>query len=69
MYRKMTVALSSRSGDKGDARGDAAPAAGVAPDCISPALRHPQCAAAWRGSHFWALAEDSSEDEDDAASI
>jgi hypothetical protein len=65
----MTVTLSSPSGDKGDARGDTAPAAGVAPVCISPALHHPQCAAAWRGSRFWALAEDSSKDEDDAASI
>jgi hypothetical protein len=66
---KMTVALSTRSGDKGVARGDAATAAGVAPVCLSPALRHPQCAAAWHGSRFWALAEDSSEDDDDAASV
>jgi hypothetical protein len=63
----MTVAL-SRSGDKGD-KGDSAPAAGVAPVCSSPALRLPQRAAAWRGSWFWALAEDSSDDEDDAAPI
>jgi hypothetical protein len=56
--RKMTVAL-SRSGDKGDS----APAAGVAPVCPSPALRLPQRAAAGRGSRFWALAGDSSDNE------
>jgi hypothetical protein len=64
LSRDMTVAL-SRSGDKGDS----APAAGVAPVCSSPALRLPQRAAAWRGSRFWALAEDSSDEEDDATPI
>jgi hypothetical protein len=65
----MTVALSLHFGDKGDARGDAVTAAGVALDCFSPALRHLLCAAARRGSRFWALAEDSSEDDDDVASV
>jgi hypothetical protein len=61
----MTVALLPSSGDKGDA----VTVAGVAPVCPSPAPRHPQCVVAGRGSRFWALVEDSSDDDDDVAPV
>jgi hypothetical protein len=64
---RMTVAFLSRSSDKGDAWGDSTMAAGVVPECPAPALRWSQCVAAVRGSRFWALAGDSS-DEDDVVS-
>jgi hypothetical protein len=60
----MTIALGS-SGDKGGSRGDAAAATGVVPPQVPPALgrapRHPVVC----GSHFWALAGGSSDDDSD----
>jgi hypothetical protein len=65
----MTVAFLSRSGDKGDAPGDSASAACVAPACPAPVPRRPQGVAAARGSRFWALAGDSSDEEDEPSSL
>jgi hypothetical protein len=63
----MTVAFLSRSGDKGDASGDSTTAACVAPACPAPALCRPQGVAAVRGSRFWALVGDSSDEEDEVS--
>jgi hypothetical protein len=64
----MTVAFLSRSGDKGDAQGDSASAVCVAPACPALVPRRPLGVAAARGSRFWALAGDSSDEEDEPSS-
>jgi hypothetical protein len=58
----MTVALSS-SGDKDAPRGDAAVATGVVPPQVPPALGRALWRPAVRGSRFWALAGESSDEE------
>jgi hypothetical protein len=61
----MTVALLSR--DMSVPKGNATAAAGAAPVCSLPAHRPAQRVSDVCGSRFWALAGDSSDDDDNAA--